>query len=201
MDHLSTYQNLADAIAALLHPHAEVVVHDLASKTVAYIANPYSNRELGAPSLIDDVDLSDGKPVIGPYQKLNWDGRMLKSISVVMKDAQGAPEALFCINLDNTEISRLHQLLGTMLALPQAQDEAVESLFKDDWHDRINHAIQAWLRDEGMTLQSLTREDKRRLVMHLKDQGAFDGPGAAPYAAKCLGLGRATIYKYLKEAS
>lgn len=201
MEFLSTYKNLADALAALLHPHAEVVVHDLATQQVAYMANPFSNREIGAPSLIDDVDFTSGQRVIGPYQKLNWDGRMLKSISVVMPDAKGTPEALVCINLDQSEMSRLHQLLGTMLALPETPDPAVDGLFRDDWHERINQSIQTWLRDEGLTLQSLSREDKRRLVTHLQGQGAFQGQGAAPYVAQCLGLARATIYKYLKEGS
>lgn len=200
MEHLSTYRNLADAIAALLYPNAEVVVHALVSGRVAYIANPFSNREVGAPSMVDDVDLSSGQQVIGPYRKLNWDGRVLKSISVVMKDAKDAPEALLCINLDHTEISQIHSLLGQMLQIPETNG-AVESLFKDDWHDRINQSIQKWLKVTGRTLQSLTRDDKRSLVTHLQEQGAFQGPGAAPYVAQCLGLGRATIYKYLKEGS
>ena len=39
---LSAYHPLCDAIALLLQPQAEVVLHDLATETVAHIANPFS---------------------------------------------------------------------------------------------------------------------------------------------------------------
>jgi len=37
------------------------------------------------------------------------------------------------------------------------------------------------------------------LVLVLASQGAFKGQGSVPYVARCLGLGRATVYKYLGE--
>jgi len=40
------------AIAALLHPHAEVVVHELATDTIVAIWNPFSGRTVGDPSLM-----------------------------------------------------------------------------------------------------------------------------------------------------
>ena len=45
---------MADGIAALFFPFAEVVVHDLATQTVVHIANNLSRRELGDASALDD---------------------------------------------------------------------------------------------------------------------------------------------------
>ena len=199
MDYLDTYKRTADGIAALMHPQAEVVVHDLAQQQIAYIANNYSNREVGSPSLLEEVDFSIGDKVIGPYRKLNWDGRVLKSISIVMNGQDGQPEAMICINVDMSEMDRMQKVLGLMLAAPE-EDAAVAEIFKDDWHERINQSIQEWLHEQGLSLQSLSREDKRNLVQDLERKGAFQGQGSANYVAKCLGLGRATVYKYLKEA-
>ena len=37
---LARYTSIADAVALLFHPYAEVVIHDILSDQVFYIANP-----------------------------------------------------------------------------------------------------------------------------------------------------------------
>ena len=74
---LSAYYPLCDAIALLLQPQAEVVLHDLATETVAHIANPFSHREVGEPSLLHEIDFRPDVALIGPYEKVNFDGRPL----------------------------------------------------------------------------------------------------------------------------
>ncbi|MCW0134214.1 PAS domain-containing protein, partial [Burkholderia pseudomallei] len=44
---LSRYAPLADGIATLFFPYAEVVIHDLHDQTVLYLANNLSKREVG----------------------------------------------------------------------------------------------------------------------------------------------------------
>ena len=199
MDYLEHYKRMADGIAALMHPHGEVVVHDIAAKAVAYLANNYSNRDVGSPSYVDEIDFAEGDIVLGPYRKANWDGKVLKSISIVMNGADGGPEALLCINLDMSEMERVHRLLGLMLETP-GENEQIHALFRDDWHERINKSILEWLQMRNSSLRSLSRAERRDLVIALKNQGAFQGQGSAAYVARCLGLGRATVYKYLKAA-
>jgi predicted transcriptional regulator YheO len=67
---LSRFNPVADAIAKLLHPFAEVVIHDLKKDTIVYIANPYSGRKVGDPSLLDldPGELNSINKVIGPYE-------------------------------------------------------------------------------------------------------------------------------------
>jgi predicted transcriptional regulator YheO len=45
----------------------------------------------------------------------------------------------------------------------------------------------------------LNRDHKRELVLALHAEGAFKGKSAANYVANVLGMGRATVYKHLKE--
>ena len=61
MEYLTTYKRMAEGVAALMFPHVEAVVHDLDSGTIAYMANNYSNREVGGPSLVEDVDVDNEK--------------------------------------------------------------------------------------------------------------------------------------------
>ena len=55
---LDNYRAIADAIATLFFPHAEVVLHDLRTQKIDYIANNLSKREIGDDAALEDM-LSD----------------------------------------------------------------------------------------------------------------------------------------------
>ena len=42
-----------------------------------------------------------------------------------------------------------------------------DSLFRDDWQERINTFLHAWLRERQLSLNLLTRDHKRELVLAL----------------------------------
>ena len=50
---------VCEAIARLLSPHAEVVLHDPATDSVLAIWNPLSKRTVGDPSLLGELDERD----------------------------------------------------------------------------------------------------------------------------------------------
>ncbi|MNJ02678.1 hypothetical protein D3C73_1627160 [compost metagenome] len=50
-----------------------------------------------------------------------------------------------------------------------------------------------------MSLRTLKMKEKRALVEALHTEGAFEGRSGADYVANVLSMGRATVYKYLKE--
>lgn len=88
---LDNFRTIADAIATLFYPHAEVVLHDLRTQKVDYIANNLSKRVIGDDSSLEDMlseEISERN--IGPYEKLNWDGQKIRSLSSVLRDAGGA---------------------------------------------------------------------------------------------------------------
>jgi predicted transcriptional regulator YheO len=59
--------------------------------------------------------------------------------------------------------------------------------------------MHAWLKERMLGLDALTREQKRQLIEALSAEGAFKGKSAANYIAAVLRIGRATVYKYLKQ--
>ncbi|WP_145488181.1 helix-turn-helix transcriptional regulator [Yersinia aleksiciae] len=195
---LSRYQPIADAIAMLFSPYAEVVIHDLASQSLVYIANNYSQRELGEDSNLSDLQFDQHSQVIGPYQKRNWDGRQLRSISTVLRDDQGQSIGLLCINLDITVFESAKAALDMFLSGHQLQPQP-DVLFQDDWQERINTYIHNWLQQQQLTLATLNNVSRRLLIEALYQQGAFNGKNAAGYVAKILGIGRATVYNQLKS--
>lgn len=191
-DAFSSHRLLADAIAALLAPLAEVAVHDLTSDTLAYIAAPMSPREVGEPSDLRELGVPGPHGFVGPYEKTNWDGRRLKSVSVQLP---GEEPAMLCINVDVSRFEALRDVLGVILQPPaQATDAASMALLRNDWHESVNRHIANWTAERKLDARNLDREGRRALIKSLLQMGGFEAPRAAPYVANLLNLSRATIY-------
>ncbi len=195
---IETYKSIADGIAKLLHPYAEVVIHDLESQSIVHLANNFSNRSAGSPSLLENYEIGPKQPIIGPYEKLNWDGKKLKSISISIRDSDNRVAGLMCINLDVSGLFDVFSLLKSFLN-PEDMLEKPDEVFKDDWQEKINRFIHSWLQDNNRTLNRLNRSEKQKLIELINEKGGFKGKNAANYVGSVLGLGRATVYKYLKE--
>ena len=196
---MQNFRGIADAIATLFFPHAEVVLHDLRTQTVDYIANNLSKRSLGDDSSLEDMLDGDISEVnIGPYEKLNWDGQKIRSLSTVLHDHKGRRLAVLCINLNISMFETAKAALDLFLS-PSKLIAQPDALFRDDWQERINTFLHAWLRERQLSLNLLTRDHKRELVLALHAEGAFKGKSASNYVANVLGMGRATVYRHLKE--
>ena len=196
-DLLARTQAFADGVATLFFPYAEVVVHDLRSQRVAYIANNLSRREIGDDSALERAELPAGEPVIGPYAKRNFDGAVMRSVSIVVRDSAGNNIGLVCINLNIGVFEQAHAALGQFVSGARLMQQP-EPIFQDDWQERINTFIHAWLGKRHAALKFLTRDQKRELVQDLFASGAFQGRSAADYIARVLDMGRATVFKHAR---
>ncbi len=198
---LKQFFPIAEAVSALFYPFAEVVIHDLKTGRIAAIYNNLSKRSPGDESLIEEAkDLSALPDVFPLYFKSNWDGKNMKAATATLRDEKGAPIGLFCINLDLSKWEEMHQFILQMLeGFVSKQKPAL--LFKDDWKEKINAYVSAYLKKEGVAFQALTAEKKKELVHALHQEGAFKAKNAASYIADVLDLSRATIYNYLRGKS
>ncbi|EJM53207.1 helix-turn-helix transcriptional regulator [Pseudomonas sp. GM48] len=199
MKKLNNYKAIADGIALLYFPHAEVIIHDIETQTIVHIANNISKRKLGDDSALDQLP-GDFEVVsnLGPYEKLNWNGQKIRSITSVLRNDDDEPEALLCINMNFTVLEMAREALNNFFEpsrlLPQP-----DALFRDDWQERINTFLHAWLKEHNLSLPGLTRDDKRLLVEAFYAEGAFEGRSSSDYIANVLSMGRATVYKYVKR--
>jgi predicted transcriptional regulator YheO len=189
---------LAESIAQLLQPYAEVVIHDIKKNKIAAIFNSFSKRRVGDDSLLTTEDIPTLNDSLGPYEKTNWDGKKLKSVSSLLRDEKGVVVAMLCINLDVSQLSQINTLLTAFINPDQLVAQPV-ALFKDDWQDRINNYVYQYLREKHLNLASLTRIEKQKLLEHLNAIGAFKAKNAAQYVANVLRVSRATIYNYLNQ--
>jgi predicted transcriptional regulator YheO len=193
---LTPYFAVADAIAALMRPLVEAVVHDMASDSVAHVAGAFSPREPGDPSDLQEIEFAPGARVVGPYEKVNFDGRRIKSISVVLREPDGGAIGMLCVNADLTAFEGVQRLLQGLLWTGEAPSAAVSG-FQHDWHERINRFVAAWIAERGVTLDRLDRAGRRELIAAIHAAGGFEGKRAAAYVARMLGVSRATVYNEL----
>lgn len=132
----------------------------------------------------------------GPYEKINYDGRKIKSISSLIKNEKNKAIGIFCINLDITKFDACKNMLDNFLNLQSILTQPIP-LFKDDWQEKINQYTHTYLRKNHLNLETLSKIEKKKIVQHLNELGAFTGRNAAHYIAQLLKISRATVYNYL----
>ncbi len=185
---LSNYITICDAIVRLMDPLVEIVIHDIAQDSIIYINGKLSNRKIGDASLLDPEGLNSIDQIV--YPKVNFDGRLVKSVSVILED-----KYLLCINCDISIFNKMQELSSALLQMGNQP----QSLFASDWQEKLHASVHSYLQNHNLSFDHLSQSDKKTLAKHLFDLGAFHEKNAADYVAKVLGLGRATVFKYLKE--
>ena len=193
---IKTFLPTAQAIQQLLHPYAEVIVHDIKKNQIVAIYHPFSKRKVGDSSLFTQQEMSMLEDCVGPYEKTNWDGGRLRAVSSIIRDDNNQAVGMLCINLDVSMFAKLHQAISQFIDCDQLVQQPTP-LFKDDWLERVNTYIHQYLKDNHLNLEMLTREEKKNLIEHLYRIGAFTGKNSAQYIATVLGVSRATVYNYL----
>ncbi len=187
---------LAEGISKLFLPFVEVVVHDLKANKLVFLSGHLTPRKIGDSSYLSKADRSLPPGVYGPYSQINSKGKPTKSISIVLP-SDGNERLMICINFDVSDFQHLHSLIGNLTSLSNM--ESLEEIFDENWQDKIHKFVSESLAERGLTLDQLSREDKKEIVFLLRKKGAFNGKNAASYIAQILNVSRASIYGYLKE--
>ncbi|SDM87515.1 helix-turn-helix transcriptional regulator [Allokutzneria albata] len=192
-ERVERYGPVCAAVAALLSPHAEVVLHDPAEDVVLAVWNPFSGRAAGDPSLLGELDEvepgTDG--VLGPYPKVLADGRALTSVTAILRD----PDAVLCVNLDRGPFEQAAALLSAFAAPVALRPEP---LFEHDWFDRVNQAVGSAVRLRG-PVDRWGKSDRVAVLSELDSAGVFAVRRAAPEVARALKVSRSTVYALLAE--
>jgi predicted transcriptional regulator YheO len=188
------------ALATVLGPQCEVVLHDVRhpSSSIIAIENGHiTGRSVGDPST--SLVLPILRDPYGDHDKLNYrsqtpSGRPLKSSSVYFKEETGRIFAAVCINWDIGALISAQETLAELIA-------TTETLNENHFSD-TNGFLESVLDDvlgSVPTPAALPRADKLRLIAVLKERGVFEIRRAADRVAIRLGVSRASVYSYLSE--
>ncbi|GAA1090070.1 MULTISPECIES: PAS domain-containing protein [Kitasatospora] len=189
---------VCQAVALLLGPYAEVVLHDAERDRVLAIWNPHAGRAPGDPSLLGELDRLEpaAQDVFGPYEKLLADGRRLSSVSAVLRAEDGRPSAVLCVNLDRTPLDQAAAVLSRFAA-PTV--ERPEALFEQDWTERIQEIVGTHVRERGRAVERFGRAERMEVLADLDRAGVFSVRRAVPVVATALKASRSTVYALLAD--
>ncbi|MET1072358.1 MAG: PAS domain-containing protein [Umezawaea sp.] len=195
MDAATRLAPVCEAIARLLAPHAEVVLHDPATDRIAAIWNPVSGRSVGDPSLLGELRPA-GQDVHGPYPKSLADGRLLSSVSAVVRGADGDADLVLCVNVDRTAFDQAARLLAAFAAPATGRPRA---LFDRDWTETLNDVVGSFVREVGTPVDRLTRNQRLTVLGRLDAAGVLGQRRSAPTVARALQVSRSLLYQLLAD--
>ena len=196
---LKALKPFCKAISLLMPEMVEVVLHDLATNTIAHIENGFSARHAGDDSLLETENFAaelNEHGIIGPYRKSSPDGTRLKSVSAVFRNNQGQPIGLLCINFKTGDLETVSTLLSTMARLDEKRQP---SIVKNDWRELTNAIIEDTLKDLKIAHSQLRRPGRLEIMRRLMRADILTARGAGDYVAKALGISRASFYDMRRE--
>ncbi|KVL73080.1 transcriptional regulator [Burkholderia ubonensis] len=197
---LEQVKQIAAGLGETLAPFTEVVVHDLRSPKHAILAihNNLSGREVGDPAT--ELGLAriadDSYPqVLANYANRFSDGRQAKSTSIGIKDSEGHYFAALCLNVDVTLFRSIATLLE-QFSVPSG--EVVKESLDPSTADSLRERIDRFAVSLATTPQALRTDQRRALMLALKEEGYLDLRRSMETIAQHLGVSRATVYNDAK---
>lgn len=86
----------------------------------------------------------------------------MKCIITVIKDSIDNLIGTLCINLDVSVFDRYQNLINAFLNNNDMQiSQQQQSLFRDTFYEKINSFVQKYCLDNNLTLDNLTRDQKK----------------------------------------
>ncbi|MBQ9421800.1 MAG: transcriptional regulator [Lachnospiraceae bacterium] len=197
---------VAKAIAGEFGSSCEVVVHDLRSEdhehSIIAIENGHiTGRSVGdGPSRIVLESLKEDPRRLNDrisYLTRTADGKILKSTTIYIRDAQDRVIGLLGINYDVSMLLALDEQIRSFTSQESAPAESAP--ISRNVSDLLEELMEQSVKVVGKPVAIMTKEDKIRAVRFLNDSGAFLITKSGPKVCKFLGISIYTLYSYLDE--
>jgi len=203
---LKALEPVVEAIAKLFGDNCEVVLHSLEdlSKSVIKIENGHvTGRKIGSPitdlgiKILRSADTSQ-KNVVGSYFSKNRDGKMLKSVTALLRNSAGKPIGLLCINID-LSVSLIELLKNFTPTFNNKQGGSPE-YFMISVEELVRKSLEEVISNVNKQRKIPLVDKNKLIVFELYKKGIFDIKGAIDLIAQEIGVSRYTIYNYIREA-
>lgn len=188
---------LAKGIAEMFGSNCETVIHDFADPSHPILS--IYNGHLSGRTVGSTLDLT------GIAEQVSFEGDVVNLLATTSAGQQVKSSTFsirgedyhfgFGINYDFTALTYANRIL---LDLMHTEVDFHSAVYKDrdagigDLFEEAIHRI-------GKPVREMTKADRLRVIVQLKQMDAFSYRRAVPYVAAHLGVSRYTIYKYLDE--
>lgn len=194
---------MAAGIAAQFGSGCEVVIHDLSCRpdhTIAAIFNgQVSGRKVGDSAsavVLEQLKNHDSKTQDHlSYLTKTPDGKILKSSTVYIHDAQGAVEAILAINYDISRLLMVENAIHDLISPQEPEQAEPQKIMKIN--DLLDDLIQQSVTLVGKPVALMNKDDKVRAIHFLNRHGAFLVTKSGDKIAKYFGISKYTLYSYI----
>ena len=198
---------LARGIARQFGSNCEVVVHDMTPSdpehSIVAIENGHvTGRRLGdGPShVVWEALKADPKKIDDrlSYLTRTEDGKILKSSTIFIRDAEGKVVGLFAINYDITVMKAMEEQLR-LFTSPDIPEEEPQKIIHNV-NDLLEELIKQSVKLVGKPAALMNKEEKVKAIRFLNDSGAFLITKSGQRVCNFFGISKYTLYSYIDEA-
>ncbi len=208
-DNLKPYVSVAMMIGASFGRNCEVILHDLSipQKSVVFVMNGHvTGRKVGQPFdhllsiVLSSKDFKDD--YLANYQTKAKDGRLIKSSTVLLRDAKNYVIGALCINFDISIALSVQNFVSDFITTSETSKNEPES--GNGTSDANNHITETTndliQRIIGnVDTKSLKRKGKISLIKFMDEKGVFLIKGSIDTVADLMKISKVTVYSYLDE--
>ena len=202
-------ESVMKLIASQFGSNCEVVLHDWSKEyeqTIIAIENGHvSGRKVGDGG--SNLGLEVMRGTTDGSNQLNYitqtqSGRILRSSSLYLTDADGKKIGALCINLDITDYIAMQNQLTNITLFPcvrPGREDVSKEFFTNDVSDLLNYLMAESTSQVGKAPEDMTKEEKKQVIGFLDKKGALLITKSGPKICQYLGISKFTLYNYLDE--
>lgn len=212
---LQPYIPLVDFIVQVFGDYCEVILHDLSDMehSIVAIAGNITGRTVGGHITDFGLEIVHNPKYQQENYVLNYSGttkdqkRKLRSSTYFIRDEEGTPVGLLCINVDITDFLQAQELVERMVTVDRGAYEPENiPIYEMGTELPISTMEDSLQREIDLTchegdVSKLTADEKRQIISHLQMQGYFSLKGAVGLVARHLAVSEQTVYRYLRESN
>jgi predicted transcriptional regulator YheO len=200
VDPFSVYFSVGEAIATLLHPYAEVVLHDLTTGRIVRIWNSLTERQAGDPSNLKGAQdlFPENESILGPYEKALPSQGRTKSITAGLRNPEGELIGFLCTNLD---VTMLDTAVAVFSAFASPELKRPEPIYRTDLQQHISYLVRDFSLRVNKPIDNLSRQERVELVSIVDRDGLFQARNSVMHVAKAMKVSRASVYNLLADVN
>lgn len=200
-------KRLAKGLAAQFGKDCEIVIHDLEPEdpdnTIIAIENGHvTNRtiESGPSRIVLEAMKTPPEKLEDRYDYLTKasDGRLIKSSSIYIRDENGKPVGIFCINYDITRFTMVESTIKNFMHLSPQNTEPER--IPQNVNELLDELIASAVSHVGKPVLLMKKADKIKAIQYLKRNGAFQILKSGDRVCKTFKISKFTLYNYLDSA-
>lgn len=204
---LARLEIIVEGIAKAFGTNCEVVLHSLEdpSRSIIKIVNGHvTGRDVGAPLTDLAVDIlgeagSLESDVVGSYFNKTSNGRLLKSVTMVLRSASGKAIGFMCINIDLSaplaNFIRDFEVTGEGFVA-----ENVVERFPLSVDELVSKTTELVMKNINIQSEKSPSEKNKLIVQELYEKGMFNIKGVVDIVAKEMGISKYSVYNYIRDA-